>query len=478
MAGIVERVKAVVRSVTDRAEAPKVIQSWMNLFQTEAIQVVAETEAELAEAVRRGPYFCIGASHSYNGVQIIRDATALMMKASALRDLAYDEATGEVTVGPGVTIRELKEYLVRRDRRLISSGNFMAQTVIGAVATGTHGYGPQAVMAEAVTALEFLDGRGERVRLARGDPGFDYAALAFGLIAPIVSLTMETAPTECFEARTVICRLSEKDRHVRPEHAVMYAVFPYSDRDDPVIALQTVTPAPSQRKARTTGSPFFTLRAISEFIIHRYWHFDGLFPALRRPFQRLIARLNVRYDKVFYTDPNDLDYLYDPTPGLESSRSPNILTKMYSPTHTAYNLAFFVPAEKSREVVDFVMQQADHYRRLGFYLRSMIGVREISSQSTLPFAGNFNGPVAAIDLFADVRYYAWLERIQRETFAYFDGVRPHWGKSAIVEEFADTLGRKHLDGLKRLHHSHYRHGHLRATNRIRRLFGLPVRPHA
>ncbi|HEX7946476.1 MAG TPA: FAD-binding protein, partial [Phenylobacterium sp.] len=365
MSGVVARLRSLFGVAAATGPALTTIKSWMNIFQTDVQTIKVATVDELAEIVRRGGYFCIGASHSYNGVQIVRDATALVMKGSGLWSLDYDETTDEVTVGPAVTILQLKTYLVQRGRRPISSGNFMAQTVIGALATGTHGYGDQAVMAQSVTALEFLDGQGQRVRLAKGDPGFEYAALAFGVIAPIVSLTLKTAPVQSFEARTIVCRMSEKAGHVTPQHAVMYAVFPYTDREDPTIALQILRPAPAAQSPRRTGSPFFTLRAISEFIIHRYWVFDRLFPALRRPFQRLIARLDVRYERVYYTDPNDLDYLYDPAPGLESSRSPDILKNLLSPTHTAYNLAFFVRLEDAPRVVRFVMQQAEQFRELG-----------------------------------------------------------------------------------------------------------------
>ncbi len=452
------------------------IRSWMGIFSAEVETAKVATVDELAAVVRAGGYACVGSAHSYNGVQIVRDATAVILRDCGLKAMAYDETAHEVTVEPSVTILELKTFLMARDRRLVSSGNYMAQTVIGALCTGTHGYGREAVMAEGVRALEFLDGAGRRVALRKGQRDFRYAALAFGAIGPIVSLTLKTAPIESFEADTVICRLSEKPRHVTDEHAAMFAVFPYSDRDDPTIALQTIRPARPGEAPRKMASPLFTLRRVSEFIIKRYWVFDRLFPALRRPFQRLISRLDVHYHNRVITDPRDLDYLYDPTPGLEGARQPDILRSMFSPTHTAYNLAFFVRLADAPEVVRFVMFQADQYRKLGFYLKSMIGVRELASKSDLPFAANFKGPVAAIDLFADVRDYAWLERIQREVFAYFPDVRPHWGKSAIVDEWADTLGANHITALRRLHEKHYPGDGLRGTSRMRRLLGLPVAP--
>ena len=473
MGGLADR----LRRASGGAPAPlTTLRSWMGIFSADVVVAKVATVDELADVVRAGRYACVGAAHSYNGVQIVRDATAVVMRDTGLKAISYDEATHEATVEPSVTILELKTFLIARDRRPISSGNFMAQTVIGALCTGTHGYGRQAVMAEAVTALEFLDGDGQRVALRKGERDFRYAALAFGTIGPIVSLTLQTAPIGSFEADTIICRLSEKPKHVTDEHAAMFAVFPYSDRGDPTIALQTIRPARPGQAPHRIASPLFTLRRISEFIIKRYWVFDRLFPALRRPFQRLISRLNLSYHRREITDPRDLDYLYDPTPGLESSREPNVMKQLLSPTHTAYNLAFFVRLADAPEVVRFVMFQAEQFRKLGFYLKSMIGVRELASRSELPFAGNFKGPVAAIDLFADVRDYAWLERIQREVFAYFPDVRPHWGKSAIVDEWADSLGAIHIKALRQLYEKHYPDGGLWTTSRARRLLGLPVIP--
>lgn len=476
MQTVINGLKRMVGIEPASAESLTRVKSWMDIFQADVRVVSASTVEELAQAVCAGKYFCIGASHSYNGVQIVRDATALVMKGSGLESLEFNADTKEVTVGPAVTILQLKEFLIKHDRRLLNSGNFMAQTVIGALVTGTHGYGERAVMAESITALKFLDGQGEVMCLAKGDPDFEYAALSFGVIAPIVSLTLETAPLVCCEAKSIICRMSQKESHVTPQHAVMYGVFPYTDLDNPTIALQTILPEAAPGKATKSVAPLFTLRAISAFIIHRYWVFDRIFPAFRVPFQRFVARLNLHYEKVYFTDPKDLDYLYDPASGLESGRAPNIVKGFFSPTFTSYNLAFFVPLADAPEVLRFIMQQADQFRRLGFYLKTMIGVRELSTRSELPFAANFQGPVAGIDLFADVRDYAWLERIQREVFAYFPGVRPHWGKSAIVEEFAESLGQNHLDALKAFHHSQYGPGQLRTTNRVRRLFGIPVQP--
>jgi hypothetical protein len=197
-----------------------------------------------------------------------------------------------------------------------------------------------------------------------------------------------------------------------------------------------------------------------------------MFPILRYRLQRAANRLNPRTHRRVITAPEDLDYLYDPEPLLKSQRAPDLLTGFFSTATTAYNLAFFVPLERSEEVVRFIMHEAEKLRPLGFLLKSLIGVRELADESELPFAGNFGGPVAAIDLFADVRDYAWLERLQRAVTSYFPGVRPHWGKSAIVEDFAPALGKKHIAALRALHRKHYPPGTLTPNEAVRKLLDL------
>ena len=133
----------------------------------------------------------MGQSHSYNGVQVVPGVTAMMMREGGIKTLSYDPASETVRVGASVSVRDLKLFL--RDehgRGLHNSGNYMEQSVVGALATGTHGFGPRAVMADSVVELTF-DGAGQRVTLRRGDP-FAHVALSFGTIAPIVGLVLET----------------------------------------------------------------------------------------------------------------------------------------------------------------------------------------------------------------------------------------------------------------------------------------------
>lgn len=458
----------------DRAAAKAVgkegrrrISSWIKVFRGDANALIPRDEAKLAADIGRGNYSCVGRSHSYNGVQIIPGVNAMIMCEGGLSGLAYDAATGIAKVGASVSVKECKEFLLKHDRRLFNSGNYMAQTVVGAMMTGTHGFGERAVMADAIQALTFLDGEGRRVRLQRGDPDFPYVALSFGTIGPIIEIEIATAPIEAFISTSHIDRLSKLDALKGDCIAANWVVLPYSNPNDPMMMLHTLghcAVAKRVEDAKKGGGLFgFVARAI----IKRYQWLDKWVPPLRRPMQRFLDRLNITQRTQIQTDPRDLDYLYDPKPGLASERAPDILHGMFSTTYTGYNLAFFVPLEKAVAVVKFIMREADGLRDLGFFLKGVISVREIPGRSDVVFAANHEGPMAAVDLFADPRDYAWLERLQRQVLQYEPSTRPHFGKSALMPEFRDSLGQDNLDRLMAIHERHYPGKNLMFSERVR-----------
>lgn len=459
---------------TNSAQTPGMepVQSWMGVFSAHAyVRKLADRDA-LSAALPGRPYSCIGQSHSYNGIQVIPGITALHMGHSQFKTCEYDPVTQTATCGPSLKIVELKQILLSHRRKMLNSGNYMEQTVIGALAAGTHGYGAQAVIAQSVVALTFLDGRGAEVTLRQGDPDFPYAALSFGTIGPIISVTLRSAPLEKFQSDAWVTRLSKKAALARGALAVTTTFVPYSDPADPLIMLHTLRPANPGKAARQSKASVFSKKGLAEWLLRRLWAFDRMVPVFRYWLQRAADRYNPRSHKRIITAEDDLDYLYDPDPGLKSQRPPDLLTGFFSPTYTAYNLAFFVPIARADEVVRFIMQEAQRLRPLGFVLKSMISVRELADASDLPFAGNFGQPVAAIDLFAEVRDHARLADLQRAVTRRFPGVRPHWGKSAIVDDFASPLGEEHMARLRELHQRHYPAGTLRPHEAVRKLFAL------
>ncbi|MBX7481090.1 FAD-binding protein [Qipengyuania qiaonensis] len=444
------------------------VRSWINIFRTECEACIPQNETLLGELIGEGHYCCIGQSHSYNGVQVIPSVNAMMMREGGLTALSYDPATELVRVGASVSVRELKLFLRDKHcRGLHNSGNYMEQSVIGALATGTHGYGPRGVMADSIVELTFLDGAGQRVTLKRGDPDFAYVALSFGTIAPIVELVLETKPLQPYISISSMSRLSKLDELKQGSIAANWAVMPYTDPEDPVIMLHALAECHEADSVVAHPKPKGGGGRIAAWVLRRYYAFDRFLPSFRRPMQRLIDWLDLKQSERVITDPDDLDYLYDPKPGLKENRAPSITRGLFSTTYTGYNLAFFVPLEKAPAVVRFIMHEADALRDLGFFLKGIISVRELPGLAGPIFAANSTRPMAAIDLFADPRDYAWLERLQRSVMQYEPDTRPHFGKSALGPDFCNALCRTHLDELMRIHRRHYPQGNLMFSERVR-----------
>ena len=457
-------------------EGKRWIRSWINVFRCETEARIPQDEAALQRLVCEGRYSCVGQSHSYNGVQVVPGVTAMLMREGGLKTLAYDPASETVRVGASVSVRELKLFLRdRHGRGLLNSGNYMEQSVIGALATGTHGFGPRAVMADSVVELTFLDGAGQRVTLRRGDPDFAHVALSFGTIAPIVELVLETKPLEPYVSVSSMSRLSKLAELKQGAIAANWAVMPYTDPEDPVIMLHALAECdkgvePTAHPAAKGGGGHF-----AKWFLKHYYNFDRFLPWFRRPMQRFIDWLDLKQSERVVTDPQDLDYLYDPKPGLKENRAPSITRGLFSTTYTGYNLAFFVPLEKAPAVVKFIIREADALRDLGFYLKGIISVRELPGTAGPVFAANARQPMAAIDLFADPRDYAWLERLQRLVMHYEPDTRPHFGKSALGPDFRAALngdGQDHLEQLMDIYTRHFPQGNLMFSERVRAMLDV------
>ncbi len=458
------------------------LHSWVKVFRAQVRLRQVNHPADLARVIQAGEYSVVGTSHSYNGLQLVDRTLAVHFgksdprRTSALHAITFDDATGEVEVGPSVLVRQVKQFLARRGRRLINSGSHMSQTVIGALVTGTHGYGPDATMADSVTQLVFLNGAGQEVVLRPGDGEFPFIAVSFGVIAPVVRLKLATVPFQQYRVSTRICRLSQKPDFTPGADAVAYALFPYTRADDPVIALNVLRATDGSLPPTAAPRPWPIVGRWSVAFLRYYWLFDRWVPGWRPWFQRKIERFALGMQQEFITTPDDLDYLYDPYPLVAGTRPPVVLQQIFDPAYTGFETAFFAPLEQAEAVLRRILALAEEFRAANnFYLKSIIGVREMSTASPLVFAGNHAGPAASIDIYSDLSAYPWLREIQNRILREFPAVRPHWAKSFIGPGFRQSVGSANLARLRELHLQHYPNRNLRLSPDIEQFLDLPPR---
>src|SRR6201999_1573576 len=195
---------------------------------------------ELAEAVgaatAAGEKISVtGSGHSFTEAAMT-DQT--MLRLDALRGvLDADRESGLVRVGAGTVLADLNEELAALGLALENLGDIDAQTVAGAISTGTHGTGAGfGNISRRVEGVELVLGDGSiRELTAAGEPELLRAArIGVGALGAISAVTLRCFPAFILERVDAPHPLTEVlDRFdelaAANDHFELFT-FPYSDR--------------------------------------------------------------------------------------------------------------------------------------------------------------------------------------------------------------------------------------------------------
>jgi L-gulono-1,4-lactone dehydrogenase len=189
-----------------------------------------------------------GSAHSFTEAAMTE---ATMLRLDALRGvLDADRESGLVRVGAGTTIRDLNEELAALGLGLENMGDIDAQTLAGAISTGTHGtgagFGNISARVEAVEMV-LADGSVRELGAAGGDEAAAAAAgspadaallravrIGVGALGAISAVTIRCFPSftlrredSAHQLADVLDRFDEYAE--RNDHFELFT-FPYSDR--------------------------------------------------------------------------------------------------------------------------------------------------------------------------------------------------------------------------------------------------------
>jgi L-gulono-1,4-lactone dehydrogenase len=176
---------------------------WSNWAGTHSCVPVAiehpKSAREVAGAVRRAAEAgrtvrAAGAGHSFSAC-VPTDGTLVRLDRLD-RVLDADPASGLVKVEAGITLAALNRGLDEHGLALPNLGDIDAQTLAGAIATGTHGTGAKLPNLSAqVEALELVDGTGQRRTLTRDDGDLLRAArVGLGSLGIVTAVTLRCVP--------------------------------------------------------------------------------------------------------------------------------------------------------------------------------------------------------------------------------------------------------------------------------------------
>jgi FAD-linked oxidoreductase len=172
-------------------------RTWENWSRTQrcvpaAIELPG-SRAEVAAAVRAARTVRVaGAGHSFTEA-VLTDGTLLSLERMN-RVLDADPASGLVRVEAGITLHRLSRELLLHGLALPNLGDIDAQSLAGAIATGTHGTGARLPNLSAqVEAVELVLADGSERTADEGDL-LRAARVGLGALGVVVAVTLRCVP--------------------------------------------------------------------------------------------------------------------------------------------------------------------------------------------------------------------------------------------------------------------------------------------
>jgi FAD-linked oxidoreductase len=173
----------------------------------------------------------VGSGHSFTGIAVADDQRLQLHRLAGL--IAIDGNL--VTVAAGMPMYALNALLATHGLAVPNLGDIDAQTVAGAISTGTHGTGAaHSTLASCVTAVTLVTGTGQILRLDSSSEMFPAVRLGIGALGILVEVTLR-----CVEAFTLLADerpmplaevLAGLDEQIAVNDHVEFYWYPYTDR--------------------------------------------------------------------------------------------------------------------------------------------------------------------------------------------------------------------------------------------------------
>ncbi|GAA4557683.1 D-arabinono-1,4-lactone oxidase [Pseudonocardia xishanensis] len=205
-------------------------RNWAGNQRTSPVRtVLAGSAAEVAEAVASAAaeglrVAALGSGHSFNGIGV---PEGVAVRPPSGPGIVVDGDC--VTVPAGMTLRRLNALLAEHGRALPNLGDIDAQTVSGALATGTHGTGATyRGIAAQVRGFEIVLADGAVVQ-ADGDL-LRLGRIGLGALGVVTAVTLETVPAFRLHAHESVVPLGAAlELAALPDDHAEFYWFPHTE---------------------------------------------------------------------------------------------------------------------------------------------------------------------------------------------------------------------------------------------------------
>jgi FAD-linked oxidoreductase len=168
----------------------------------ERVTSAGDVAGVIRDAIRRGQRVkAVGAGHSFSPIAVPGDVQITLDATGAQVDI--DAETGLAVVPAGLELHRLNRLLWQSGLSMQNLGDIEAQTVAGAISTGTHGTGARKQgLAAQVRGLEMVLGGGDIVTCSPDqDPDlFSAARVGLGALGVMTRVTLQCEPAYYLEA--------------------------------------------------------------------------------------------------------------------------------------------------------------------------------------------------------------------------------------------------------------------------------------
>jgi FAD-linked oxidoreductase len=255
-----------------------------------ALSALIRAAAEAKARVR-----VVGAGHSWSDIVLTDQWLVNLDRYGQMLHVDHSDGAQTVTAQAGMRLRDLNLALAEEGLALSAQGSVAEQSLGGLIATGTHGTGiTYPNFSGMVTALRLVTADGEvRALTAADGEVFSAACLGLGCLGIVSTVTLRVEPAFHLEERSWTLSFDDAVAQVdtlvaEHEHLKLWWV-PHVDVVQ--VYAQNRTASPVTRR---------TLTERWEASPGPRWLFAGLlvlgriFPALVRPFNRLMASSHFR----------------------------------------------------------------------------------------------------------------------------------------------------------------------------------------
>jgi L-gulonolactone oxidase len=173
----------------------------------------------------------VGSGHSFTAIAVADDQRMYLHR---LADLVKIDGN-LVTVQAGMPLHTLNALLAERGLAMPNLGDIDAQTVAGAISTGTHGTGAShSTLASCVEAITLVTGTGAILQVDKTSELFPAARLGLGALGIVTEVTLRCVPAFVLQAderpMPLIEVLAQLDEQIASHAHVEFFWYPYTER--------------------------------------------------------------------------------------------------------------------------------------------------------------------------------------------------------------------------------------------------------